>query len=268
MDYRTNPVGIDFIADTNFAATKQVLDLIKDGYIGYRSQLDAASLLDYEAEPNPAMYVQLLSNVLEFAVPQSDDGETQTTELSNTYNLVTFPQGSQYTALSIDVGSAYITSQTSYAEDCLRFISTLTERPDLFSGMPARRSIINSDIVRSVDGDEAVAFYNELDHIMQGSDNVIFPSQTGFNSSQLGDTIAQIWLSRAFDRYVFDDLDLMSELIDAEQYTKDYLACIQEIEPYDPSADSDLFDFVGEYIDCATAVDSTTSSYFAAFQRE
>jgi hypothetical protein len=63
------------------------------------------------------------------------------------------------------------------------------------------------------------------------------------------------WLFAVFDRYIAGEVvDLEAELRTAEQTTRDYLACVGAIPPFDP-AQGNPQTFFDQVQACQTAVD-------------
>ncbi|MGB1285284.1 MAG: hypothetical protein ACPG7F_02025 [Aggregatilineales bacterium] len=255
LDYSTDPVTVNFGDEATLNAAMQVLDLARDGYIDYSSLgtlggggRAAAANADVEV----AMYSQIQQDNAQFGRGQNNQNNTDD---ATDYQLVTFPQGETYTALSYDVGAAYISINSQNADACYRFISTLLDSPDLFTGMPAQRSLIDDPAVLAAQGQAAVDYYRELDRLMQQPNAVIFPTATGNRGFAATDNLVSFWLYRVFDTYVTEDgTDLEAELRDAQQYATEYQTCVADIVP-DPEAQG--FAAFAEYIDCAVRVDPT-----------
>jgi ABC-type glycerol-3-phosphate transport system substrate-binding protein len=272
LDYRTDPPTINFTDPNTVAAIQRVLDLAKNGYMDYSNLASLGggtfSIMEDDATP---LYTDTISSVGGFGgggmmvvaavsvSAGSDDGDSnqppQAVDL-----IAAFPQGSTYTALSYEVSAAYISANTPYTEACYRFISELSRRADLITEMPARRSIINSPEIAAAYGPERVAFAQTMDALMQQPNTVIIPSGMKFDPAAMGDTLLTFWLNRAFDRYVNEDVDLATELADAEMFTKEFQNCIALIPAYVPS--SDTFEtYFQQFTDCALQVDPSTADY-------
>ncbi|HSS97395.1 MAG TPA: hypothetical protein VLK33_10205, partial [Terriglobales bacterium] len=131
-----------------------------------------------------------------------------------------------------------------HPEACYRWISTIAQHPELFTGMPARRSLLGSDVLLAARGADAVATYQQIDAALTSPESVVFSSDESTN---------RLWLLRAFDRYVLHNADLQTELVDAEHFTKDYLACLAAIPPDAP-------DYITKRDDCAVTVDPTVAA--------
>jgi multiple sugar transport system substrate-binding protein len=264
LDYRTSPPTVDFTSEANVNAIRQVLDLAKDGYIQYSAlgtPGGGPAGLGGSLE-NPAMYTAVLTDL--FGAFGADEEEDNTAS----YGLVTFPQGVDYSAISYDIGSAYITANSQYPDACYQFISFLSGRPTLFSSMPARLSVINSPELAQAQGDSAIEFYNGLAQQLEQSNVIEFPAQTTLSFARLGDLLSIVWLYRAMDRYVLEDADLLTELEDAEQFTRDYQVCAAQIPAFNDVEETDVVSYVTRFAQCAVDVDETTRSLFVGLNLE
>ena len=195
VNYQTSPIQIDFTSENSINAIQQVLDLARNGVIKYGSIVDFSSAAFPESEP-----------VLIDFVADSD--------FRNAADLpVVFPAGSQYTPVSYNLMAGYISRFSQHPEACYRLLRSLSQRPDLLSGIPVQRSEANNS--------EYAAFYDEFEQQLNAP-NVVFISQ---NTQH--EYYASYWLFQAFDRYVLKNADLLAELSNAEQFTHDYLLCVE-----------------------------------------
>ncbi|HML21139.1 MAG TPA: extracellular solute-binding protein [Aggregatilinea sp.] len=274
LDFRTNPVTINFTDPNTVAAIQRVLDLAKNGYIAYSklASSGATMAISIGGENNTPLYTVALSDisgagggVTVMAISSSsaaggdeDEGPVAQPQVDP---LATFPQGSAYTAMSYDVGAAYISANTQATDACYRFISELSQHADLMTSMPARRSVINDPDVAAVQGQDTVAFYQTMDALLSQPNTVIFPNGFNFDPSAMGTTLLSFWLNRAFDRYVTEGVDLQTELAAAEQFTRDYQQCAAAIPPYDPTSD-DFGSYYQQFTTCAVQVDPSTADTF------
>ena len=62
-------------------------------------------------------------------------------------------------------------------------------------------------------------------------------------------------MNTAFDRYVNEDADLLTELIDSEANAKAYQECTAAIAPFDATSGMNQQDYFGQFINCASSVD-------------
>jgi ABC-type glycerol-3-phosphate transport system substrate-binding protein len=195
VNYQTNPIQIDFTSENNVNAMQQVLDLARNGVIKYGSIVDFSSAGFPESEPL----------LIDF-VADSDFRNAA-------YLPVVFPAGRQYTPVSYELMAGYISRFSQYPEACYRLLRNLSSRPDLLSGIPVQRSVASLS--------EHVGFYDDFNQQLNTPNQVII-SQTSQH-----EYFTSYWLFRAFDRYVLEDADLVTELSIAEQFTNDYLLCVE-----------------------------------------
>lgn len=260
MDYRTTPPTINFTDSATVEAIRQVLDLAKGGYIKYE-RLATLGGGGFGGSLDYLIYNDTL-NQLSFRF------NTENSSGENPYRLTTFPAGTQYTPVAYDIGTAYISAASQNPDACYRWISKIAQNPELFGAMPARRSQINDPSVASQQGEDLGRFYSVIDQQLQAPNQVSFPSPIGStDASSVGSFIIQVWLNRAFDRYVLEDGNLDLELADAETFAKAYSDCIAVIPPYDPASMSSIreqINYFRQYLDCATKVDPSLASFFPA----
>jgi ABC-type glycerol-3-phosphate transport system substrate-binding protein len=225
IDFTTDPPTLDFTSPESVAAAQTVLDWARDGYIeysgagGFGGGGPGGGFGGNNVVPIGASFFAGLG------VPEEN-------------KLTTYPIGIS-TPVALDVGAGYINKDMAYPEACYRWMSFIATRPYIFTGsMPALLPKLYEPIVMDSIGDEAVAAYQQI------ADMLNDPSVLSVNT---GDPFVVTWLSRAFDAYVEEDADLLTELELAEQYTRDYLACTVELD-----TSATLFDLQG----CVQVVDS------------
>jgi len=229
IDYRTDPPTIDYTSPETVAAIRQVLDLAKNGYIEYSP---TAAFIFRETSPlRSALFVDDISSPLSRA---------------SGFATVTFPVGSKYTPVSYTLSAAYISAKTPLSDACYRWIKLLSTHTELFGGIPVRRSLINAPRTEATDGKDAVRLYNAF------ADQMNVPNAVVISAGSIG--TASKWLNRAFDNYVLHGADLVSELRDAEQYTKAYLTCIAEPDA-EPVPNNPGVIFIDDK--CANKIDPT-----------
>ena len=265
LDYRTNPPTINFTDPNTVAAIQRVLDLARDGYMDYSALASMGNVVAFSMreEDTTPLYTDTVSSFMGgigggggmMVINGRGGGEIEFPQ--NIDPLTPFPQGSTYTALSYDISAAYISATTPNIDACYRFISELSRRTDLITGMPARRSVINSPEIASAQGADKVAFYQAMDVLLQQPNSVIIPTGFSFDPGALGSTLLSYWLNRAFDRYVNEDADLAAELAEAELFTRDYQNCVAIVPPYNPESD-DFRTYYQQFMDCAVQVDPST----------
>ncbi len=256
LDLRADPPTLNFTDPVVVEAIRQVLDLARAGLIAY-SRLASNMFAISMGGGNIPILAQSTGMGFMMVVVGSDGDE-----IANPYVLAPYPQGTQFAAASYDVGTAYISANTPNPDACYRWISTLAQHPELFSGMPARRSQINDPALVASEGPEAAAFYRYYDALISDPDTVVFPSVSGSGDLSPRNYLLQFWLNRAFDRYVLEDADLLTELEAAQTYTQAFLGCIAGIPSFDPAAGEEQ-SYDRQYTDCAVTVDPTMSALFS-----
>jgi ABC-type glycerol-3-phosphate transport system substrate-binding protein len=261
LDYRTDPVTINFTDPANVEALRQVLDLAKDGYIQYNqlANLGGGGFGGGGSSEIP-IYNETLTQFSFNRFQFQGEGAQE-----DPYRITSYPAGSQYTPVTYDIGTAYISATSAAPEACYRWISSLAQRPDLFSAMPARRSqLSNSELVVAL-GLDLSEFYAQFEEQLQASNVIEFPSAFSAGNVSPGDFITQFWLNRALDSYVLEDGDLDTELADADMYAKEYQTCIATIPPYDPAtfgSQREQIRYFQQFIDCAISIDPSLEEVF------
>ncbi|MBC7871903.1 MAG: extracellular solute-binding protein [Chitinophagaceae bacterium] len=242
LDFRTDPPTVNFDDPATIDAIRQVLDLAKNGQMRYDALLIFSSG----------------SGVTEIILSPLDDSNSRFGTLvtmggggGEEFRITTYPQGSQYTGIAYDVGGAYISANTQNPEGCYRFISFIAAHPDLFTSMPPYVSQINSPEVLASRGTEAVAFFNTFVDLLAQPETIEFLG--GFNN---GLSPLPYWLDRAFDRYVLENADLEAELLIAQGFADDYLACLAELD-----APLETTSFDPRNRECAQTADATVFDY-------
>ena len=259
VSFSTNPLSISFTDDRNIDAMRQVLNLAREGYINYQPLAESLFRAGGNEETEIALYSSILSGIFDFG-----DDDEETADTSDPYRLTLFPEGSQLIGMSYEIGSAYISAETTEATACYDFISFLMRRPELFNGMPSLNSVINSDILLQRDGADAVDYYNAMSNKLSDSRVVVFPTGLDFTSPAASQSLALLWMYRAWDKYVAEQTDdLEAELDEAQLLAQNYLECVANLDPFDGR--ENILVYQRKIIGCATSVDPTTESIFPNF---
>ena len=234
LDYRTQPVTVNYADPATVEALRQVLDLAKAGYIQYQQLANIGGGIVMGGGsgggggPQIPIYNETLNQFSFQRFQFSGNPE-------NAYRLTSYPAGSQYTPVTYAIGTGYISAFTPAPDACYRWLATLAEHPELFSAMPARRSQLNNAELGASLGVDLSNFYRQFESLLQSPNVIEFPSVTGGITSPT-DFITQYWLNRAMDRYVLEDADLETELADADVFAKDYQTCTANLPAFDQSA--------------------------------
>ncbi len=255
LDYRTNPPTINFTDRATVDAIRQVLDLARQGYIKYQA-LGNINFGGNRAADEAAIYTDTLNS---FTLRGRFGPNTSTTSTTDPYKPTTYPKGATYNAMSYTIGTAYVSARSQNPEACYRWISAVSKRPDLFSAMPARRSLINNPAI--VQGSDTMALYNQVDVLLQDPNTMSIPALFAGSGGSVTGFLLPHWLYEAFDAYVLNDGDLDTALKDAQGYAKAFSDCAGSIPPFDPSTQN-VRDYNQQYAQCALKADPRLKSLF------
>ena len=244
VDTRTTPTTYNYTDPDNVEAIQQVLNLITDGYIAYNP---LNSFGGSGTQQDIPMYAQSFTgSQFAFSSPFEDS-----------YQYVTFPTGSQYSAMNFTVGAGYITGNSQNIEACYRFISEMASRPELFYSMPARQSLVNTPELAAAQSQDAVDFYSDLADLMLQPNTIILSS-----TSSTSQFVESYWLNRVFDQYVAGEImDLAQALAEAEQFTLAFQECAVGIPAFEEGVD-DPSAYFARFTDCAELIDPASAEFF------
>ncbi len=253
LDYRTDPVTVNFTDPATVDAIRQVLDLAADGYITYDGLNSVAGGGTFVIDGSSAITTNTLSQFSYGGGQGGGQGGFELPEMVTT----TYPQGSTYGVIAYEITTGYISATAQNPEAAYRFLSAVSRSPQLFSGMPARQSLVYDPIVAAAQGPEVVAVYQQLDAVLRNPNTIVFPTFTGGGGRAALTFIDNYWLNRAMDRYVLEDADLEFELAEAEMITKAYQECavgivIDETADGQGGGQRQVFEQIQQ---CATSVD-------------
>lgn len=262
VDFSTNPYTIDLENPTNIEAIRQVLQLAQDGLIDYRALSNFGGGGGFGGRSGAMFDANLLTD--DFGI--SNRG----TEGDNGRRVVMFPRGIDYLPVSYSLGTALISSNTPAPDACYRWLSFLSRRGELLSGMPAQVDMFENAVADIGRADDIVALYTALNEALQ-SPNVVVIASPFVNSGDdpvagITNFISQNWVNTAFDNVVLEDADLNTALADANQFISEFASCTEGIAPLDrPTSqlsDDEQGDYFGEFIRCAIAIDPSLEEVF------
>ena len=256
LDYRTNPPTVDFTSQATVDAITQVLDLAKNGYIDYT----ALSALNFGGGGQNNLETAIYGNLLNAFNGRARQGNANGAASKSTYKPASYPIGKTYSAVSFSIGTAYISATSQNPEGCYRWITTIAKHPELFSAMPARRSMLDDPALAGAQGADTVALYHQVDNLMSSPNTVALPSLQGAGGSP-SLFLLQHWLFEAFDNYVLNGKDLTSSLKDAQGYVTTFQACAAAIPPFDPTTQNQR-DYNAAFTACATKADPRLKTAF------
>ena len=252
IDYSTEPVSLNFTDSNAVNAAQQVLDLAKAGYIEYEGLAGFGGNNRFRGlndETDAELYNQLINS---FLINQVND---------SSYDLATFPQGTNNVAVAYDIGTAYISANTVDVDACYRLIQHVAQSSvTLFPQMPARRSQISDPALLNTQGQSAADFYTQMDFLMSQPDVLLIPTSFSGGIESAGEFLTANWLYQAFDNYVLEDADLVTELEEAQLLATGFQECIVAIPAFDPTSD-DPQGYFGQLSNCATQVDPSLTLF-------
>ena len=207
LDYRSTPPKVNFTDPATLKAIRTVLDFAKQEKMLYFQ-------LYYElpggrggGTSNSAAHIIWFDGLSEFP-------------LNNTV-LGNLPTG-KFSAVSYDVGALYISSKTAYPEACYRWITTVAQHPELFTGMPARTRLLDNQGLRALLGPRAVSFAKAYSRIANQPATILIPP----DGSLIIDYPLRKWLDEAFDGYVLHNQPLETALKKAQDFATLYQTCL------------------------------------------
>lgn len=261
IDYRTTPPTLNFTDPATVEAIRQVLDLAKADLLDYSELASGMFVMAMEANaPADAIVSESIGGIgggrlMVVGGPGGPGGGGD----GNSYHLAPYPAGT-YTAASYDMGTGYISATAQNPNACYRLFQFLSQHPELFNGMPAMRSQFSNPALMATVGANAVDFYNAFDAVMQNPNTIIIPSPFTGGGETSGMNIIRRWLDKAFDNYVLEDADLLTELTDAQAKAEAFQECAATIPPLnadDPAA------YITGLSDCASAIDPEMQQMFS-----
>lgn len=256
FDYGTTPVTIDFTNPQTVDAIRQVLDLARQGYIKYDSLAQIAFGRGARDIDVP-IYADAL-NVISGRGARifGGGGQNEQQQQNEEDKPIVYPVGTDLYGATYSIGAGYISSaaKSVEAEACYRWLSTISLHPELFSSMPARKSMISDPSLEAAQGPDMAALYARTAELLDNPRTIILPSLTAGGGGGINGFILQRWLFEAFDTYVLNDGDLDEALKTAEVYAKGYVECTNALPPFDPSTQS-FRDYNLQFAQCAIQVD-------------
>jgi multiple sugar transport system substrate-binding protein len=130
------------------------------------------------------------------------------------------PAGTSGATASGTATGYFISAQTEVRQACWLWINFLTQQPGLTEGLPARRSVAETEAFREQVGDERAAVY--LASVAGAERASVFDTLTG--EAWLAGGI--YWLGRAYDQVVNEQASVEAALDAAQKMAEDYRACV------------------------------------------
>src|SRR5262249_41136539 len=138
--------------------------------------------------------------------------------------------------------------------------------PQLFGGMPARRSQISDPALAAAQGADAVAVYKQIDALLQSQDTITMPAFS--QGTSLSEILLQLELFNAVDKYMLKDADLESVLKDADSSAKAFQGCAVNLPPFDASSPEAQKTYFKAFKECALKADKDLTPFFAGIKTD
>jgi ABC-type glycerol-3-phosphate transport system substrate-binding protein len=247
-------IVIDLTSPQNVEAIRQVLDLAKDGLLKY-SALATFSPVGFGASIENPIYTETIG----FGLSPADE--------ENIDRLVMYPRGSSVVPVSFSLGALFISANTLQAEACYKWLSALTQRPDLATGMPTQFTLLSDPAYVATQSPDAIAAFTAYAAAANDPNALSILNNFNATAGAFGGLISQTWMNRAFDNYVLNDADLDTELTTAQDLIDQFDACTANIPPFEGSlfgtGDNEALNaYLRQFRDCAVSIDPTTADQF------
>lgn len=263
-DFRTDPATLNLTDPATQDAVRQVLDMAKENLIAYSELVGNNSF-------SSGMGAPIFDDTLTVFSWRMQNRSNPDYDMEN-LRLTNFPSGSQFTPVAFSVGALYIQADAQDPEACYKLVQSLGQKPNLFGGMPAFRSLLNDPTVQAVQGDDVAILFQQFAERMSDPNAVSLPSAFGgAGSSSPGAWLEQNFLNRAFDQYVLEDVDLAQAMNDAQANIETYRECTAPIPPPENMFDMDMDAsraYYRQYTDCALALDESLRSQFSWYYED
>jgi ABC-type glycerol-3-phosphate transport system substrate-binding protein len=268
-DYRTSPPTIKFDDPATVEGMRQVLDLAREKLINYKELASTAGMV-FGGSGTAPIFTETLSTGA-WRLQNRINSDAQSSDFADPNKLTNYPTGNQFTPVAYSIAAAYIGSQSQSPEACYAWIKAIASRSDLFTAIPARRSLVDSSDVGTILGEDLAALYRALVDKLDDPNIVIFPGEIGGSGTSFGVYIEQTWLNRAFDNYVLRNGDLEQDLADAQSMISTYRECYEQIPPFDPalySTPEESIDYYRQYVDCAVQLDASLKEQYSFYYQD
>ena len=205
LDFRTDPPTVDFTSPAVTAGIRQVLDLAKQGFIDYHE------LGQFAQRQPPSKALIYADTLVASRLFKPDNGKLKITN---------YPRSGDVSVMVYDIGAGYVSAGATNPEDCYRWIVTLAQHPELFSGLPIQTAALTNPLLNAAP--DAVAIIKAYLLQLEKSNTIIIPLP---ESTSYADMILEMILYKSFDDYVLNNKNLDVGLAQAEQKAKGFLAC-------------------------------------------
>ncbi len=249
IDYRTTPPTINFTAQANVDAMRQVLDLARSGLITYQPLARNFGFFARGGSLDNPVYSQILNG---FNFRPNTNPDTATNQ---NFTPVTYPKGTKTQLVAYSLGTLYISAAAQNADASYKWIKMLAAHPEILRLMPARQSLLKDTALDTAYGAPLAQTYRDIGKLLDDPNTITAASIVGgFNNLQ--SQAVQHWLYQAWDNYVQTGAGLEDGLTRAQEFATGFLQCAASIPAFDPKQQK-YGDYQNALLACATKVDPT-----------
>lgn len=258
IDYSTQPSTVNFT--DNIDVIRQVLNMAKDGLIAYQ-ELDNMGGGGFGGNaPLSSTSFSSLAYNLQFMAENPDSA------FVSGIGYTTYPVGSELTPITYTMGNAYISSEAVNPEACYRWISTMSQHPELLLGMPVRTSQLSDPALADALTPQVASLFTLVNEQLN-SQNVIVVPNSMFGARSYLDYVESMWVNQAFDNYVLEDADLETELAEADRKINELRTCGADFPELTPSqvqsmTQEEITEHYDQLTNCIISVDPALESRF------
>jgi len=267
IDFSTDPPQYHLTTPETIEAIEQIAGYMQDDLITYIGMI-SNEIQYFGGSPEDDMIViELLG----------DDGFGQQRSVEDEQNslYVLFPEGT-YLPMAFSSGMVHINSKSVNFQECYDWIQAIARHPELFQGMPSRRSQFENPALIAQKGSDIVEFYVSLTEGLSAPNIMTLPNvYGGVASAEQGAWIAPDFLYYALDNIIINDADVETELSQAQENINAYNQCVSGIEKIPSEELNSLFDgddnawrtYYSQFSDCAiTLVPELRNRYSYYYQ--
>lgn len=265
-DTSTSPATVRYDDPASISAIQQVLDLALAGYITYEPFNGGRGDFDFNAIQSAPITTTSLGigngmsgGGMTFSIAIGGDWATPEDTRAN----APYPTGLTLSGVSYSLTAGFISASTANIEPCYRWLSYVSQHPELFNSMPASRSQVAAPSLDVTVGTNLAAFYRGYGALLDNpTTRVISDIPLTF-----GTPATSYWLLKVMDDYVAagGDFDLAAALTDAQAKASEYQTCTANVNQFDGRSATTMEDFramAQQMVSCAVSVDPSTASVF------
>jgi ABC-type glycerol-3-phosphate transport system substrate-binding protein len=265
-DHRTDPPTLNLTDPQTIEATRQVAQLVHDGYIEY------SELATFGGGYGGMMFdIPISTGTLSqnnFLLQQSGNGDFPQ------YRITTYPSGNTFVPVSFSVGAVYIMAETYNAQVCYDWINSLVNHPELFGGIPVNRTQFDNPAFVAAKGEDIIQFQEQFMNTLNAPNAIIFSGAFGGVISEIEGT----WLEPSIFNLAFDDImlngvDVETALAEAQSNIEIYRECAAAIPKKESSelmlmSNEESMSYWRQFTDCAIALRPELSEAFSYYYQD